>query len=176
MAIKHKRKKVKKLNELLSHLEKIKKKGKKIAYVVGVFDIVHEGHVEYLRFAKQNADIVVVGLNKDNSVKATKGGERPINEFRARAAVLSEFSSVDYIFEMEFDGSTKTPEGQAYEIELTKKLLPHFVVTGKKVDHGWEGKIKQALAAGAEMLFYEGPPIDFSTRTIDNLKKELSKL
>ncbi len=67
----------------------------------GCFDILHIGHIRYLRQAKSLGDILIVGVNSDNSVKALKGSKRPINKAEDRAEVLQALSFVDftYIFE-----------------------------------------------------------------------------
>ena len=63
----------------------------------GCFDVIHAGHVGLLREAKKAGDILVVGLNGDNSASLLKGENRPINNEKDRASVLAEFESVDYI-------------------------------------------------------------------------------
>ena len=80
------------LNELLNTL-----KGKKIVFTNGCFDILHIGHVKYLKESKKFGDILIVGLNSDSSVKRLKGESRPINNEQDRAGVLDELKSVDYV-------------------------------------------------------------------------------
>jgi rfaE bifunctional protein nucleotidyltransferase chain/domain len=72
-------------------------RGKKVVFTNGCFDILHVGHIRYLREAKKRGDILVVGLNTDRSVKRIKGEERPIVPERERAEVLSSLESVDYV-------------------------------------------------------------------------------
>ena len=74
-----------------------KKKGQIIVFTNGCFDVLHTGHIEYLKFCKQQGDIVVVGLNSDSSVKKIKGPERPLNKEKDRAFVLVNLKSVDYV-------------------------------------------------------------------------------
>ncbi len=66
------------LPELLKILEKERKEGKKVVFTNGCFDIIHAGHVDYLKKAKALGDILVVGLNSDNSIRRIKGEKRPI--------------------------------------------------------------------------------------------------
>ncbi|MAH50977.1 ADP-heptose synthase [Candidatus Pacearchaeota archaeon] len=70
----------------------------KLVATNGCFDVVHRGHVEYLRQAKELGDILLVGLNSDESIKLLKGENRPINDQEDRAVVLSAFEFVDYIY------------------------------------------------------------------------------
>jgi rfaE bifunctional protein nucleotidyltransferase chain/domain len=77
--------------------ERAKLHGKRVVFTNGCFDILHRGHVEYLRKAKSLGDILVIGLNTDKSVRAIKGKGRPIVPEEDRALLLSELRSVDYI-------------------------------------------------------------------------------
>lgn len=108
------------LNTLTKIRQRVKKEGKKVVFTNGCFDILHRGHVEYLEKAKKLGDILIVGLNSDESVKKIKGEKRPIVPQDDRAFVLSALSCVDYvcIFEEE------TPE------ELIRKLVPDVLVKG----------------------------------------------
>ncbi len=65
-------------NALRNELQELRKKGKKIAFTNGCFDILHVGHVRYLREAKKTADVLVLALNSDSSVRSIKGEKRPI--------------------------------------------------------------------------------------------------
>ena len=97
-----------------------RRNGKKIAFTNGCFDILHYGHVKYLEEAKQTADVLVVGLNSDSSVRRIKGRSRPINTERDRARVLAALSFVDYISIF----SAATPLG------LIKCLEPDVLIKG----------------------------------------------
>ena len=78
-------------------IRRLKKKGKKIVFTNGCFDILHVGHVEYLAKARAMGDILVIGLNSDSSVRRLKGRGRPVNCEKDRAIVLSALSFADYI-------------------------------------------------------------------------------
>jgi len=72
--------------------------GKKVGYTSGHFDILHSGHVEYLEAAKALVDVLILGLNSDQSTRERKGPNRPINAERERALVVAGLSSVDHVF------------------------------------------------------------------------------
>jgi len=72
-------------------------KDKKIVFTNGCFDILHRGHVTYLSEAKKLGELLVVGLNSDESVKRLKGPERPINNEQDRRYVLSQIKAVDFV-------------------------------------------------------------------------------
>ena len=95
-------------------------------------DILHAGHVSYLRQARKKGDLLVVGLNSDSSIKRIKGPTRPVNHEADRVMVLSELQSVDYV--IVFDEDTPT--------ELLKAIKPDVLVKGadyaKKQVVGWE--------------------------------------
>lgn len=105
--------------ELKEILDRAKAQNKRIVFTNGCFDIIHKGHVRYLREARKLGDLLVVGLNSDSSVKRIKPG-RPINNEDDRAEVLSSLEMVDYIVVFEED----TP------YEIIKFLRPHILVKG----------------------------------------------
>jgi len=98
---------------------KLRAEGKKIIFTNGCFDILHAGHVRYLKQARKLGDVLVVGLNSDRSVSAIKPG-RPINSEKNRAEVLAALAAVDYVVVF----SEKTP------YNLIKILKPDILVKG----------------------------------------------
>ncbi len=80
--------------------------GERVVFTNGCFDLIHAGHVAYLAWARARGDVLIVGLNGDDSVRALKGPERPIVPFADRAAVLAALASVDAV--VGFD--ERTPE------------------------------------------------------------------
>ena len=85
----------------ISRLKKIiqeqKKKGKRVVLANGCFDLIHAGHIRYLREAKGQGDILVVALNSDSSVRKLKGEGRPILNQKERVEIVSSFSFVDHL-------------------------------------------------------------------------------
>jgi rfaE bifunctional protein nucleotidyltransferase chain/domain len=95
---------------------------RKIVFTNGCFDIIHPGHIDYLSQARDLGDILVLGLNTDQSVRRlNKGSNRPINDERTRAYVLAGLASVDLI--VFFDEETP--------YNLIKLLQPNVLVKGK---------------------------------------------
>ena len=92
----------------------------KTVFTNGCFDIIHAGHVKYLREARKLGDRLVVGLNSDESVRRLKGDSRPVNPLKDRIDVLSAFEFVDEVIPFEED----TP------YELIKKVRPDILVKG----------------------------------------------
>ena len=82
------------LQEFVSHL---KAAGKTIVFTNGCFDILHVGHVRYLTAARQLGDVLIVGLNSDQSVRELKGPARPVNHEDDRAEVLEALAAGDYV-------------------------------------------------------------------------------
>ena len=109
-------------HKIVSNYESIKDKleGKKIVFTNGCFDILHYGHVSYLRKARALGDILIVGLNSDRSVKALKGSDRPINSQEDRAFILSSLECVSYVIIFDED----TPKN------LISQILPDVLVKG----------------------------------------------
>lgn len=100
--------------------EQLKSDGKSIVFTNGCFDILHSGHVFYLQKAKQQGDILILGLNSDASVRRLKGEKRPINNEKDRAIVISELKSIDYVVIFEED----TP------LEIISLIVPDILVKG----------------------------------------------
>jgi rfaE bifunctional protein nucleotidyltransferase chain/domain len=82
---------------LKDKLEALRKEGKKIAFTNGCFDILHVGHVRYLKEAKKTADILVLALNSDASVRSIKGLKRPLVSGEERAEVLAALECIDFV-------------------------------------------------------------------------------
>lgn len=108
-----------KKEELAALIKREKEKGSKIVFTNGCFDLIHAGHIRYLREAKSLGDILVVGVNTDKSVSRLKSG-RPIVPEGERAEVLSALSMVDFVVLFNED----TP------YELIKSLMPDILVKG----------------------------------------------
>ena len=89
--------KIVELEELSSYCEKLRSAGKKIVATNGCFDLLHVGHVRYLRAARALGDLLVVGLNGDRSVYELKGAGRPIITERDRAEILAALEAVDLV-------------------------------------------------------------------------------
>lgn len=89
--------KIKSREELKQELQKSRQQGKTIVTTNGCFDILHIGHVKYLKAAKQLGDVLVVAINSDDSVRAIKGGKRPLVQEDERAEVLAALECVDYV-------------------------------------------------------------------------------
>jgi D-beta-D-heptose 7-phosphate kinase/D-beta-D-heptose 1-phosphate adenosyltransferase len=108
------------IDQLMPIIEQAKLENKKIVMTNGCFDILHAGHVTYLKEAAKLGNILIVAINSDISVSKLKGKSRPINPLEMRATVLSSLSAVDYVISFEED----TPE-KLYEL-----VLPDILVKG----------------------------------------------
>jgi rfaE bifunctional protein nucleotidyltransferase chain/domain len=107
-------------NELAKRIEELKKQGKKVIFANGCFDLLHVGHVRYLRGAKALGDVLVLAINSDASVRRLKGPERPLLPLEDRLGILSAFEIIDLITAFEED--TVSP--------LLLKLKPNVQVKG----------------------------------------------
>ncbi len=88
--------KIVKRDELKKDAELLRAEGKKVVFTNGCFDIIHVGHIRYLKEAKSLGDVLIVGLNSDRSVSIIKP-DRPINPQEQRAEVLASLEMVDYV-------------------------------------------------------------------------------
>ena len=108
------------LSELKAIRSKLKAEGKKVVFTNGVFDLIHSGHVDYLSKSKKLGDVLIVGLNTDDSVRRIKGDKRPILKQEERAFVLANIKPVDYVIFFNED----TPE------KLISEIIPDVLVKG----------------------------------------------
>ena len=83
--------------ELPAWRAKVRASGKRLVVTNGCFDLLHRGHVTYLQAARGQGDVLLVGLNSDESVRLLKGANRPLNAEQDRAAVLAALESVDAV-------------------------------------------------------------------------------
>ena len=93
---------------------------RKVVFTNGCFDLVHQGHIDYLSKARDLGDVLVVGLNTDASVRRLKGPRRPINDEYSRALLLASMLFVDYVVLF----------GEDTPYELIKTLQPDILVKG----------------------------------------------
>jgi len=93
----HLNKKLKTKEELILLVNRFRKGGKRIVLANGCFDLLHVGHIRYLMEAKEIGDILIVGLNSDQSTRTLKGSARPIFSQEERAEILAALSCIDYI-------------------------------------------------------------------------------
>jgi len=116
------------LDELL---EEWRAAGKHIVFTNGCFDVLHRGHVEYLRFSKSQGDVLLVGVNDDESIRRLKGEERPLNALEDRLEVLAALEPVDAVVAFSED----TPK------DLVEQVSPQVLVKGEDwADRGVVGR------------------------------------
>jgi D-beta-D-heptose 7-phosphate kinase / D-beta-D-heptose 1-phosphate adenosyltransferase len=113
--------KIRSADSLLGELERCRRRNETIVFTNGCFDVLHRGHVEYLQFCRRQGDVVVVGLNSDDSVRTIKGPERPINNQQDRAVLLAALEAVDYVTIFE----EPTP------LSLIRRVRPDVLVKGE---------------------------------------------
>ncbi|GAB5047119.1 D-glycero-beta-D-manno-heptose 1-phosphate adenylyltransferase [Thermodesulfovibrio sp. TK110] len=143
--------------KLKKEIEKLKKKGKKIVFTNGCFDIIHVGHVRYLKEAKKLGNVLIVAINSDSSVRKIKP-LRPINVENERAEVLSAMQFVDFV--------TFFNEDTPYE--LIKYIQPDVLVKGG------DWKIQDIVGADLVKEVYSLPYVE-GVSTTEIINKILNK-
>lgn len=111
---------VKTIDEIKVLRKSFREQNKKVVFTNGVFDLIHAGHVDYLTKAKALGDVLIVGMNSDESVKRIKGDKRPILLEDERAFVISSLKPVDYVVLFDED----TPQ------KLIDDIVPDILVKG----------------------------------------------
>ena len=122
-------KKLYRLDQLKKILQVKRQEGKRIVLANGGFDLIHVGHIRYLREAKKKGDILIVALNSDSSVRKLKGSGRPVLSEDERSEIISSFYFVDYVVLFDEDTVnnillTLKPDIHAKGSDYTKDTVP----------------------------------------------------
>jgi D-beta-D-heptose 7-phosphate kinase/D-beta-D-heptose 1-phosphate adenosyltransferase len=128
--------KIKSTDELIEIAARLKRENKRIVFTNGCFDLLHVGHVRFLKQARSLGDVLMVGINSDASVHRIKGKTRPILGQEERSEVLAALEAVDYV--TVFDESTPWA--------LIKKIRPHVLVKG--ADWGMDEIVGRDIVEG----------------------------
>ena len=127
----------------------------KTVWTNGCFDILHRGHIEMFKFAKSLGDFLVVGLDTDEKVKASKGNDRPFNTLRDRDFLVS---SIRYVDQTTSFNSRKELEN------LIKQVKPDILVVGSD----WEGKEVVGSQYAKEVIFFPRVGEYSTTKVLSN--------
>lgn len=155
--------------ELNSLMKKIRSEGKTVVFTNGVFDVLHRGHAEYLRKSKELGDVLIVGVNDDDSVRRLKGKDRPVNCLDDRIYVLNSLRHVDYTVVFRSD----TP------LELIKMVMPDILVKGGDYDPDITDSSDRKYIVGSDIVKGSGGKVTVidlvegrsTTNTIKKLKE-----
>lgn len=147
--------------ELNDLLKKLREDGKTIVTTNGCFDILHVGHVRYLEKTKTFADVLIVALNSDKSVKSIKGDSRPINNENDRAEVLSALKSVDYVVLFDEDSP----------IDLLLQIKPDVYTKGADYTVETLPEAKPIIEAGGRIEFISFVEGKSTTSIIEKMRK-----
>ena len=156
---------LKSLEEIKLICSALKADNKKVVFTNGFFDLIHAGHIDYLNKAKALGDVLIVGLNTDDSVKRIKGDKKPIINQDERAEIISNIKPVDYV--VFFD--EKTPA------ELINELVPDILIKGAdwKIDEIVGGET--VLANGGEVKTIKFINDQSTSKIIDLITSRYSK-
>ena len=149
------------LSEMKVARNKLRDKNKTLVFTNGCFDIIHAGHVDYLTFARNQGDALVVGINSDASVKRNKGEGRPINCEEDRAYVIAALESVDYVVLFDDD----EPKN------LIAEIIPDILVKGEDWAHYVSGR-EIVEAHGGKVVLAKMVEGRSTTNTIDKILKD----
>ena len=154
-------KKIVALPSLKRAVSRFRKKGKKIAFTNGCFDLLHPGHIQYLEKAKKDNRILIIGLNSDRSVRSIKGKKRPINNQNDRASILAALECVDFVTIFNED----TPE------KLIQAVLPDILIKGADYQGKKIAGSKAVKDKGGRLELIRFLPKYSTTMMIQKIKK-----
>ena len=144
-----------------------------MALITGCFDIVHLGHLQLFEFAKSKSDFVIVGLDNDESIKLTKGMDRPLNKIQSRIEFLSKLTDIDYLFEIGETFLFGSKESLLYLDNMTIMISPNYLVTNPIADSFWKEKQTRAERICAKLLMNNVPRYSSSSEVIRKIESEL---
>ena len=147
--------------EAASWVARARKAGQRVVFTNGVFDLVHPGHVRYLRDARALGDLLIVAVNSDRSARANKGPHRPVTPERERAEVLAAFDVVDAVAIFDED----TPH------EIVCLVQPDVLVKG--ADWGPDNIVGRDVveARGGRVVRMELAPGFSTTKLIEKIRR-----
>ncbi|MGQ0527846.1 MAG: D-glycero-beta-D-manno-heptose-7-phosphate kinase [Alphaproteobacteria bacterium] len=143
-------------------------RGLKIGFTNGCFDILHAGHVTYLNAARGRCDKLVVGLNRDASVRLLKGEGRPVHDEEARAAVLAALACIDMVilFGADKAGADNTA------VQVVKALRPDFYFKGGDYTKDQVPEAPSVESCGGEVVIIPAVPGQSTTSSLRKIKNE----
>lgn len=147
--------KIKELPELCEIVARMRSDGKTVVFANGCFDLIHVGHIRYLEAARALGDLLVLGLNGDESVKLLKGTGRPTMNQEERAEILAAMECVDYV--VLFDDPTAE--------RLLQKLQPDIHAKGTDYTEDTVPERETVLAYGGSVKI-AGDPKDHSSKDL----------
>lgn len=150
-----------------------KRSGKTVGLITGCFDILHLGHINLFHFAKKHADILLVGIDSDSIVKATKGINRPVNNYFRRSRFLAELSSIDRVFMI--SGKFKHGDKRSFIVlkKIYSKIRPTHVITSKACDNLLKEKTILAKELGIISSIDKSKKVTNSSSIIKIIESEM---
>jgi D-beta-D-heptose 7-phosphate kinase/D-beta-D-heptose 1-phosphate adenosyltransferase len=134
--------KIKNLDVLTSIVEAEKERGKKVVFTNGCFDLLHVGHVRYLQKARKYGDLLVLGLNSDDSVRRLKGEKRPLIGQKERAHILAALDCIDYVIIFDEDTPIRLLEALKPSVLVKGGDYTPETVVGKDLVESYGGKVE----------------------------------
>ena len=147
-------------DEINALIKKLRSENKTIVFTNGCFDILHAGHVRYLKESKSKGDVLIVGLNSDSSIKKIKGESRPINNEQDRTEVLSALENVNYIIVF----NETTP------VKLLDKIKPDIYTKGADYTIETLPEAETVIKNGGRVEFIKHVEGKSNTKIIDKIK------
>lgn len=147
---------------LVAALDAERKQGKRIAFANGVFDVLHVGHVRYLQDAARVADVLVVGVNGDDSVRAIKGEGRPVMPEQERAEIVDAIRGVAYV----------TIFHESSPIRLLQLLKPDFQCKGTDYTADSVPEADVVKAYGGKVVIVGDPKDHSTTEMLGRLRRQ----
>lgn len=134
-----------------------------ITFMGGCFDLVHEGHVLGMKHCKSMADLLIVGVSRDERVRERKGPTRPIRGEAGRLALVDALKPVDYSFLM------PKPQDDTPTLQVIKQLKPDIFMDHSANWERWSEALSQIESFGTQVIFNDSPVLNSTTQIIQKV-------
>lgn len=131
------------LTRLLSIRSKVKERGRSVVFTNGCFDLIHKGHLDYLKKSKSFGDVLIVAVNSDSSVRKVKGKGRPILPQKDRAEIIAALEPVDYVFIFNEDTPLRVINVLKPDILVKGADYRLSEIVGAREMKSWGGQVKR---------------------------------
>jgi cytidyltransferase-like protein len=143
---------------------------KTIVFTGGVFDLVHEGHVNGMQYCKSKGDLLIVGVSSDERVKQRKGVNRPIRKELGRLMLVDALKPVDYSFIMPMPNNLYTPT-----MQVIMTLRPDIFMDHQENRQRWADSTQDIRDVGCQLIFNTSPRLNSTSMIISSILESIKK-
>lgn len=159
------------LNSIPAIVKQCQIGGGRVGLITGCFDVLHIGHIKLFKWAKKRVDLLIVGLDSDGSIRLSKGAGRPVFTQKVRLEVISELSSVDYVFGIRKVLDFSSISANSYYSRLVRKIASDYLISNLAKDRYIYDKLERIRSLGIKALVQRECASTSSTEVVEKIKR-----